>query len=59
MNKKRFGLVSVVAVAALALSAAVVPTASAANKTITVWADETRGPQLKSLIDGNTKIAPG
>jgi len=59
MNKKRFGLVSVVAVAALALSAVVVPTASAANKTITVWADETRGPQLKLLIDGNTKIAPG
>ena len=59
MNKKRFGLVSAVAVAALALSAAVVPTATAANKTITVWADEQRGPQLKSLIDGNTTIAPG
>ena len=59
MNKKRFGFVSVVAVATLAISAAVVPTATAANKTITVWADEQRGPQLKSLIDGNTTIAPG
>jgi arabinogalactan oligomer/maltooligosaccharide transport system substrate-binding protein len=59
MNKKRFGLVSAIAVAGLALSAAVVPTATAATKTITVWADEQRGPQLKSLIDGNKTIAPG
>ena len=59
MIKKRFGFVSVIAVAALAFSAAVVPTANAASKTITVWADEQRGPQLKSLIDGNTTIAPG
>ena len=35
------------------------PSANAAAKTITVWADEQRGPQLKSLIDGNTSIAPG
>ena len=33
--------------------------AQAAPKTITVWADETRGPQLKKLIEGNTRIAPG
>ena len=40
------------------LGAGLLP-AQAAPKTITVWADETRGPQLKSLIDGNTTIAPG
>lgn len=33
--------------------------AQAAPKQIIVWADETRGPQLKALIDGNTSIAPG
>ena len=59
MTKKRLGFVGVVASIALAVSALAVPTAFAANKTIVVWADETRGPQLKSLIDGNTTIAPG
>jgi len=58
MNKKRL-IVSLAASTALAASALVVPSANAAAKTITVWADEQRGPQLKSLIDGNTSIAPG
>jgi arabinogalactan oligomer/maltooligosaccharide transport system substrate-binding protein len=48
---------AVLATASL-LGAGLLP-AQAAPKTITVWADETRGPQLKSLIDGNTSIAPG
>ncbi len=48
---------AVIATAGL-LGAGLLP-AQAAPKTITVWADETRGPQLKSLIDGNTTIAPG
>ena len=48
---------AVIATASL-LGAGLLP-AQAAPKTITVWADETRGPQLKSLIDGNTTIAPG
>jgi len=55
--KKRFGLVSAVAAAALAVSGFAVP-AHAANRTITVWADDQRGPQLTKLIDGNTTIAP-
>jgi arabinogalactan oligomer/maltooligosaccharide transport system substrate-binding protein len=59
MTKKRLGLVGVLASFALAVSALAVPSAFAANKAIIVWADETRGPQLKSLIDGNTTIAPG
>ena len=59
MMKKRFGVVSVIATAALAASALLVPSANAATKTIIVWADETRGPQLTKLIDGNTTIAPG
>ncbi len=48
---------AVVATASL-LGAGLLP-AQAAPKTITVWADEQRGPQLKSIIDGNTTIAPG
>ncbi len=58
MNKKRL-IVSLAASTALAASVLAVPSANAAAKTITVWADEQRGPQLKSLIDGNTTIAPG
>ena len=50
MNKKRL-IVSLAASTALAASALVVPSANAAAKTITVWADEQRGPQLKSLIE--------
>lgn len=45
--------------AAAALVGAGLTPAQAAPKEIIVWADETRGPQLKSLIDGNTTIAPG
>jgi len=56
--KKRFGLISAAAVAALAVTGLAVP-AHAANRVITVWADDQRGPQLSKLIDGNTSIAPG
>jgi arabinogalactan oligomer/maltooligosaccharide transport system substrate-binding protein len=57
--KKRFSAASVIAVAALALGAVAGTPAVAAKRTIVVWADEQRGPQLKKLIDGNTDIAPG
>ena len=40
-----------------AVGVAIVPAQAASE--ILIWADETRGPQLKSLIDGNTTIAPG
>jgi len=56
---KRKGIVGVVAASALAISAALVPSAHAAPKTILVWADNVRGPQLKTILDGNTTIAPG
>lgn len=59
MNRKRLGVIGALASAALAASALAMPSANAATKTIVVWADEQRGPQLKSLIDGNTTIAPG
>jgi arabinogalactan oligomer/maltooligosaccharide transport system substrate-binding protein len=59
MTKKRSGVVGIIASIALAISVLTVPSAFAANKTIVVWADEQRGPQLKQLIDGNTTIAPG
>ncbi len=59
MNIKRFRAAGVLAVAALAVSVLAGAPASAAPRTITVWADEQRGPQLQKLIDGNTTIAPG
>jgi maltose-binding protein MalE len=51
------GIVAAIATAGLLISG--VAPAVAAPKTIIVWADETRGPQLKSLINGNISIAPG
>mgnify|MGYP000544109348 CR=1 FL=1 len=57
MKTRYRGILAVAATAGL-LCAGLAP-AQAAPKTITVWADEQRGPQLKSLIDGNTSIAPG
>jgi maltose-binding protein MalE len=59
MNQKRFRAAGVVAAAALALGALAGSPAVAAKRTIVVWADEQRGPQLQKLIDGNTTIAPG
>ena len=59
MNQKRFRAAGLIAVAALAVSALAGAPAQAAPRTITVWADEQRGPQLQKLIDGNTTIAPG
>jgi len=51
MSKKRFGIVGVVAAAAIAVSGLVAPTAYAVDKEITVWADETRGPNLKKVFE--------
>jgi maltose-binding protein MalE len=57
--KKRFNAAALVSVAALSVAALAGAPAQAATKTIVVWADEQRGPQLQKLIDGNTTIAPG
>lgn len=57
LNKTR--LVAAAAIAALGLTMAVAPTATAATKTITIWADEQRGPQLKQFLDNNKKLVPG
>ena len=59
MNKKKLGLVGIVASAALVASALLVPSANAKSRTIIVWADDVRGPQLTSLINGNSSIVPG
>src|ERR1019366_328109 len=59
MNKKRLGLVGIVASAALVASALLVPSANAATRTIIVWADNVRGPQLQTLIGGNKTIVHG
>jgi maltose-binding protein MalE len=57
INKR--GIVAAIAAAGLLATGFAAAPAQAATKTITVWADETRGPQLASLIQNNTKIAPG
>lgn len=57
--KKRYSAAALVSAAAVAVSALAGVPAQAATKTIVVWADEQRGPQLQKLIDGNTTIAPG
>ena len=57
--KKKLGLVGLVASAALVGSTLLVPSASAATRTLIVWADDQRGPQLATLIGGNTSIVPG
>jgi maltose-binding protein MalE len=49
MNKKRFGFAGVVASFALAVSALVAPSANAADE-IVVWADESRGANLKKVL---------
>jgi arabinogalactan oligomer / maltooligosaccharide transport system substrate-binding protein len=56
--KKRSGIIAALAAGALAITGFAVP-AHAANRVITVWADDQRGPQLTKLIDGNTTIVPG
>ena len=57
--KKKLGLVGIVASAALVGSTLLVPSANAAQRTLIVWADDQRGPQLTTLIGGNTSIVPG
>ena len=59
MNKKRIGVVGVIAAAALAVSALTVPAAFAAKKTITIWADDKRGPALEKLVKDMEKTVPG
>ncbi|MEY3407147.1 MAG: hypothetical protein RL038_208, partial [Actinomycetota bacterium] len=58
MFAKKSRLVALGAAAALSVSglAAVAP-AMAATKTITVWTDESRGPDLKALLTGRTPVA--
>jgi hypothetical protein len=58
MMKKRSGIIAAVAAGALAITGFAIP-AHAANRVITVWADDQRGPQLTKSIDGKTTIAPG
>ena len=56
---KKKSLLGALVSAALVASVALVPSAQAANKTIVVWADDQRGPDLKKFLEGNTSIAPG
>ncbi len=59
MNRKRLGALSLVAIAALSVSALVVPSASAAKKSIVIWADDTRGPALQKIVKDMEKTVPG
>ena len=59
MNKKRIGVVGVIAAAALAVSALAVPSAFAAKKQIIIWADDTRGPALVKIVKDMEKAVPG
>jgi maltose-binding protein MalE len=59
MKKKQLGVVGAIASAALIASAMLVPAANASTRTITIWADDQRGPQLTTLLQGNTTIVPG
>ena len=53
------GIVAAVATAGLLFSGLTAVPAQAADKVINVWSDEGRGPALKSILEGNKKIAPG
>jgi maltose-binding protein MalE len=59
MNRKRLGALSLVAIAALSVSALVVPSASAAKKSIVIWADDTRGPALLKIVKQMEAVVPG
>ena len=58
MNKKHFGLTGVVASLAIAVSALVAPSANAADE-IVVWADESRGANLKKVLAVKADWVPG
>ncbi len=59
MIKKRIGVVGAIAAAALAVSVMTVPTAFAAKKSIIIWADDTRGPALETLVKQMEAEVPG
>ena len=56
--KKKLGLVGIVASAALVGSSMLVPSANAAQRTLIVWADDQRGPQLTTSHHLSKLLAP-
>ena len=59
MSVRKSRVAAIAAAAALGVSVLLAPSATAATKTITIWADEQRGPQLSQFLDGNSKLVPG
>ena len=59
MKNKRTGVVGVIAAAALAFGAIAVVPAQAADKEIVIWADETRGANLKTLMSQKSDWVKG
>lgn len=59
MSVRKGRVAAAAAAAALGVSVLLAPTASAATKTITIWADEQRGPQLSQFLNNNKTLVPG
>jgi len=59
MIKKSIRAASFIAAAALAVSALTVPTAFAAQRSIIIWADDTRGPALEKIVKQMEADVPG
>lgn len=59
MIKKSIRAASFIAAAALAVSALTVPTAFAAQRSIIIWADDTRGPALEKIVKQMEAEVPG
>jgi len=47
MNTKRLGILGAIAAVAVAVSTLVVPSATAAGKTLVIWSDESRAKTLR------------
>jgi len=47
MNTKRLGILGVITALAVAVSTLVVPSATAAGKTLVIWSDENRAKTLR------------
>ncbi|MHB0927910.1 MAG: sugar ABC transporter substrate-binding protein [Candidatus Nanopelagicales bacterium] len=59
MNARKSRVIGAAAAITLGASALLAPAASAANKTIVVWTDETRGPSLTKLMNALPPNIPG
>ena len=59
MANRKGRVAAAAAATVLGVSVLLAPSASAATKTITIWADEQRGPQLSQFLNNNKTLVPG